>query len=537
MAKKTSAVFVRDATGLVKAFSAKDMLAFNLYGTNWGIVLALTVLTGVTAFPGANMSLAVTVGLCLVVFDAIMNSQMSAAIPRSGSYFVWLSYILNPAVGFIFSWMFMLNIAFAIGLYAGLTANFGVSAAFATLGILLQNPTLTNIGTAAATPNWVFIIGTAAIWGSIVIFEFGSRAIKYFMWIIMVPCIIGAVLGLGVLLTATHASFVTAFNAAMTPYTNSTNSYQAIINTATSAGGTIPAYSVAASVTALPLGYWAYVGYNQSVWGVGGEVKNPSKSQPIAVLTSLFLTWAVYAFAFQRFYDIAGWNFTNAVGYLFNVAPSQYVLPVPPTMNFFIGLLTNNVLVNVLIGISFILWIFMLVGPSFLTTSRYMFAWSFSRVLPEVFAKVDSRGTPWASLLLSGILAEIFLALYAFTSVLGLVNYTITYAIVFLVVGLAASLFPFRKKDTFESAPGFVKARLGGFPVLTIFGIIDMILFGAIFIISLENPAFSGPLGLSSYALILTMFFSGVLIYVVAYLARKKQGIDFSMISKEIPPE
>jgi amino acid transporter len=257
----------------------------------------------------------------------------------------------------------------------------------------------------------------------------------------------------------------------------------------------------------------------------------------MAVLASLFLTWVVYAIAFQRFYDIAGWDFTNAVGYLFNAAPSQYTLPVPPTMNFFIDLLTNNVFVNVLIGASFILWIFMLVGPEFLTTSRYMFAWSFSRVLPEAFAKVDSRGSPWAALLLSGVLSEIFLALYAFTPVLGLVNYTITYAIVFLVVGLAAALFPFLKKSTFESAPKFVKSRLGGFPVLTIFGIIDMILFGSIFIISLENSAFSGPLGLSSYALILTMFFSGVIIYAIAYLVRKRQGIDFSMISKEIPPE
>ena len=534
---KPKTVFVRDSTGLVKSFSAKDMLALNLYGTNWGIVLALTVLTGVFAFPGADMSLAVTIGLGLVVFDAIMNSQMIAAVPRSGSYFVWMSYILNPAVGFVFSWMFMLNIAFAIGLYAGLTANFGVSAAFATLGILLNNPWLTSIGTAAATPNWVFIIGTAAIWGSIVIFEFGSKAVKYFMWIIMVPCIIGALLGLGVLLTSTHASFVASFNTAMAPYTNSTDSYSKIIQTATSAGGTIPAFSIAASVTALPLGYWAYVGYNQSVWGVGGEVKNPSKSQPIAVLTSLFLTWAVYALAFRRFYDIAGWDFTNAIGYLFNAAPAQYTLPVPPTMNFFIGLLTSNVVINILIGASFILWIFMLVGPSFLHTSRYMFAWSFSSVFPSVFAKVDSRGTPWAALLLSAFLAEIFLALEAFTPYLGLVNYTITYAIVFFVVGLAAALFPFLKKDTFESAPAFAKARFGGFPLLTLFGIIDMILFGAVFVISLENSAFSGPLGLSSYTLILTMFFSGVIIYAIAYFVRKRQGIDLGMISKDIPPE
>jgi amino acid transporter len=535
--EKVAPKFVRDATGLVKTYSAKDLLTYNLYGTNWGIVLALTVLTGVTAFPGANMALGVTFGLFIVVFDALMNSMMSAAIPRAGSYFVWMSYILNPTVGFVFSWMFMLNIAFAMGLYAGLTSSFGVSASLATLGILLNNPYLISLGTAAATPNWIFVIGSAAIWVSIAIFSAGNRAIKYFFWIVFIPCAIGAALTLYVLATATQQSFISSFNTAMASYTNSTNSYQTIIQTAKSAGGTIPTFSIGATLAALPLGYWAYVGYNQSVWAFGGEAKNPSKSIPLAVMASLFLTWAVYTFGFQKFYDIAGWDFTNSVGYLFNVAPSQYVLPVPPTMNFFIGLLTSNVIVNVLIGISFILWIFMLTATAFPICSRFMFAYSFGRILPEAFAKVDDRGTPWAAQLLSAFLGEIFLVLYAYTPVLGLVNYTITYAIAFFVVGLSAAIFPFRKKDTFEASPEITKKRIGGFPLLTIFGIIDMILFGAVFVISLLNPAFSGPLGLSSYALIISMFMSGVIVYVIAYAIRRRQGIDFSLISKEIPPE
>lgn len=512
------------------------MFIFNLYGTNWGVVLAASTLTGALVFPGANMAIAVTVALALLIFNALGTAWMAVIMPRSGGDYIWNTYTLKHSIGFIFTWGMFLNAAFAIGIYSALTINYGASATLATLGTLLSNSWLVSAGSAAATANWTFIGGTIAIWVSVPFFVIGPRVSRAFMWGIFVPCVIGIILALALLTTATNASFISAFNSAMHSYTNSSNSYQSVINTATQAGGTLPAASLLASVAALPLGFWSFVGYNNSI-NLAGEIKTPNKSQPLAVIASLIATWAVLAFAFERFYDVVGWNFNSALAYLFNVAPSHYTLPVPPTFNFFVSMLTSNPIISGLIGISFILWIFMLIGPMFLLSSRYIFNFSFNRVTPSVFAHINNRGSPSVAVVLMAVLGEIFLTLYVYSGALSLVNYTMVFAIVYVVDGFSMLLVYRRRKDLFSAAPGYVKKKIGALPLLSIFGAINIVFFAFIIYFSILTPAFSGPVGPASFAVLLGIFLSGALIYGVASLLRKREGIDLGLISREIPPE
>ena len=529
-------VYVRRATGLVRAFSWKDMYILNTFGLNIGIVLSLTILTGASVFPGSNMALAVTFGMILCIFNGLTYGLMSAALPRSGGEFVWLSYTVHPMVGFVTNWALVLVFCFAAGLYSALTASFGMSASFASLGVIMNVPWLVQWGTAASTPNIMYALGTMFIVISVVIFIFSPKTVKWFLLAMFVPAMLGTVAALAVFLGTSHEAFVSTFNTLMAGYTNSANSYQLIIDTAKQAGGTIPVMALIPTITALPLGYWAYVGFVNSAY-VGGEVKTPNKNQPLAILGALLVAWFVYVLMFWKFYDVVGWDFTNSVSYLFYSAPDKYMLPVPPTLNFFVGLVTANPIVNGLIGLSFILWIFMLVGPIPLIVSRCMFSWAFTRIMPESFAKVSKRGSPWVTVILSGIFSEIFLTVYVYTNYLNLVNYTIIWAIIFFIGGISAILLPYTKKSLFDASPGIVKKKIAGVPLLVIAGIINEILFGFTIIFSIMNPAFSGPTGPSAYALIGVMFGTGILIYAISHFVRKHQGIDLTMVWKEVPPE
>jgi amino acid transporter len=513
----------------------KDMLIFNLYGVNWGISLAATTLTGAYAFPGADMSGAVAFALPFLICDALVVSFMAMALPRSGGLYVWNTYVLDHILGFMTSFGAFMQVTFAIGLYAALTVNYGASATFASLGAILNNPSLIAMGTAAATPTYTFVFGTLVIWISVPFFLVSSRTVKWFMWGIFIPCFIGVALCLGLLLTSSHAGFVSSFNAAMQPYTNSTDSYNMILNSAKQANPSYsPPVSIMATVGALPLGFWALFGYNQSV-NLSGETKRPTRSQPLAVLVALFSTCLVEVLAFSRFYDVVGWDFNNAVSTLSGTP--QYNLPAPPTFNFFVGLLTTNPVINVLIGLSFILWIFTLVGPLFLITSRWMFGWSFNRVAPAAFARVNNNGAPWVAVLISAAVAEVFLTLYAFTSVLGILNYTILAAIYAFIGGFTAVLFAYRKKTAFESSPSIVKRRIGAIPLLSILGLVVIIFYGFVIYFGILTPAFSGPTGTSSYELIAAVYGGGVVIYLISKFIRRRQGIDLGFISREIPPE
>jgi len=510
------------------------MYILNTFGLNLGIVLALQGPWGAWLFPGGDMVGSVTLGMILCIFNGLAYGLMAAAMPRSGGDYVWVSHVINPLLGFMISWAFVLNVSFAIGMYAGMTSSYGVSATFVILGTLLNNSGMTEFGSTAATPNGIYAIGTFAIWISVVIFIFGAKAIKWFLIGMFIPSILGIVAALVVFLGTSHETFVSQFNTLMASYTNSPDSYNLILDTAREAGATLPAMSLAATVTSLPLGYWAYVGFANSAW-VGGEVKTPSRSQPLAILGALLIAWAIYASMLWKYYDVVGWDFNNAIAYLYFAAPDKYVLPAPPTMNFFVGIVTPNPYVNGLIGASFILWIFMLAIP--LLTSRCMFSWAFNRVMPEALARVDKRGSPWVSLIVSGILGQIFLTLFAYTTLLNLVNYTIIWAIMFFIGGLSAITLPYKRKDLFDASPGIVKKRIAGAPVLVISGIMNAVLFGFIIIFSIINPAFSGPSGPSAYTLVATIFVSGIVVYLVSKAIRKRQGIDLELVWKEVPPE
>jgi len=529
-------VYVRRATGLVRAFSWTDMLVLNAFGTNLGIVLALTVLSGASLFPGSNMSLSVLLGMVLCLFNGLTYGLMAAAMPRSGGEFVWLSYTIHPLVGFATNWGLVIVFCFAYGMYAGMTANFGFAATFASLGTIMNLPWMVSLGTLVATPNWVFGLGTLFILISIVIFVVGPKAVRTFLWVTFVPAMLGTIASLAVFLSTSHEAFVSTFNNAMQPYTNSANSYQFILNAAKGAGANFPAMAIMPTLMALPLGYWAFVGFANSAY-VGGEVKTPGRSQPLAIIGTLLLSGIIYAVMFWKFYDVVGWDFTNAVAYLYFSAPNLYTLPSPPVLNFFVGLVTANPYVNILIGVSFILWIFMLVGLGPLVPSRCMFTWSFTRIMPEALAKVDKRGSPWVTVIVSGIVAEIFLYLFTFTAMLNLVNYTIIWAIIFFIGGISAILLPYTKKALFDASPGIVKKKIGGIPLLVIAGIINEALFGFTIIFSIINPAFSGPSGASAYEMIGTIFISGIVIYIISHFARKRQGIDLTLVWKEVPPE
>jgi amino acid transporter len=529
-------VYVRRATGLVRAFSWTDMLVLNAFGTNIGIVLALTVLTGASLFPGSNMALAVILGMILCVFNGLTYGLMSVAMPRSGGEFVWLSYTVHPLVGFATNWGLVIVFCFAYGMYAGMTANFGFAATFASLGVTMNLPWLVGWATTVATPNWVFGLGTLFILISIVIFILGPKAIRTFLWVVFVPSMLGTIASLAVFLGTSHEAFVSTFNTVIQPYTNSTNSYQFIINAAKGAGASFPTMALVPTLMALPLGYWAFVGFANSAY-VGGEVKTPGRTQPLAIMGTLLLSGAVYAVMFWKFYDVVGWDFTTAVAYLYYSAPSQYPLPSPPVLNFFVGLVTANPYVSLLIGISFILWTFMLVGLGPLIPSRCMFTWSFARITPEALAKVDKRGSPWVTVVVSGLIAELFLYLFTYTNMLDLVNYTIIWAIIFFIGGISAILLPYTKKSLFDASPGIVKKKIAGFPLLVIVGIMNEVLFGFIIYFSIINPAFSGPTGASAYGMIATIFLSGIVVYIISHYVRKRQGIDLALVWKEVPPE
>jgi len=249
--------------------------------------------------------------------------------------------------------------------------------------------------------------------------------------------------------------------------------------------------------------------------------------------------WLFYWIVGELSWAVAGKDWISAVNWLATNYPNKYPVPSYPWLSFVTPLLTDNAVLICIILISYVAaWVAANLA-TMLCATRIVFSWSFDRIAPRALANVSERyhAPTWAPIT-TGIIGIIGLAFATFT---GIFNYFLNTAgmvlLAYAVVSVAAIVFPFRRKELFESSPSIVKARIAGLPLISILGVIAFIfsLYGTYY--ALTN-SIMGPLNVVSYSMIAGTFILGLILYYVAKTYRlKKEGLDLGLLIKEIPPE
>ena len=282
-----------------------------------------------------------------------------------------------------------------------------------------------------------------------------------------------------------------------------------------------------------------YLAFNYSAY-FSSEIKRNSRSQVFAQFggVTIFMFFSVIMIAAMYFAE--GPSFANAMALLWGTGSSSYPyisLPMGSGLSIFWN--PNPVLVSIF-NISFIVASFALGVSILFTLSRNLFAWSFDRVTPSALADVNPRtGTPIKAIIVMSAIGLFFAYVtnYQFGLLAEIFSYgTAGIFTAFLFVAVAAMVFPFRRKDLFEAAPPTAKAKLGGLPLITLVGVISFI-SSIIVIYAIVKPSIGGPFSTVLFEGIIPTFVVGAIIYVIAHVIRKSQGINLSLLQKEIPPE
>ncbi len=108
-AAQETSLFVRKATGLVRAWSVFDAFIYATFSINL-VTLGLYSLSLSYGFNG-NLVTAVVVGALFTIFEVIVYANLIAVMPRAGGDYIWQSRILGGAIGFILAvtgWWFIL---------------------------------------------------------------------------------------------------------------------------------------------------------------------------------------------------------------------------------------------------------------------------------------------------------------------------------------------------------------------------------------------------------------------------------------------
>jgi basic amino acid/polyamine antiporter, APA family len=530
-------LFLRRSSGLVREFGGTDVFVFNTIGYALGLVLALIPLLMAGAVPEANVFLVVILGTVLTVANALTYGYLAAAMPRSGGEYVYLGRVVHPGVGFTANWGFTWSQLLGLGLYASFTVNFGISVAFLTLGNVLEASGLVTAGEDVAGEWPTFLLGTVMIVAVLAVLSAGPRVVRRVLNVMFVPALLGSFVTLLVLLTTSHDEFVANFNAFMASQADG-QTYDSILASARDAGFVVEPSTIGAILLAIPIGYYIYIGFTYSSY-IGGEVKEPAKTQPRMIMLTLGFAVTMYLLCLWRFYDIVDKDFINSVVYLNNETDEGAGLPVDPVLNLFTGLMTGSTILNVLMALSFFLWHFMLLFVIAMICTRNLFAWSVDRVAPDALTKVDRRfHSPWVATLVIIACAEVLLALYVFTTIFENVsNYIVLFSVAFWIASFAAILLPYRRPELFATAPDYVQRRIGGVPVITLLGVGNLILFSMVLYSAFKLPAFSGPTGTEAVLFVIGVYVAGVVWYLVARALNKRRGVDLDLLYREIPPE
>jgi amino acid transporter len=524
-----SEVFIRRASGLVRVIGPWSALAiaFAMPGIYNFVYLGLW---GTGLYPEAYMPLGVA-SLLILIPVMLLFYMLGTAMPRSGGEYVYTSRILHPMLGFFTSWVFTIVYLIWVGDVCRLAAGIGIGYAFMEAGLFTNNQMLYNIGyTIYADLPTRFLVSTILVLLIGIIIWRGAKATTITMWIVTILATVGIVCYIGGF--AMYGNEL--FKQRLVQWSGV--NYDQIIQSARDMGwpGT---FTISSSIMAGATYVLLETLGNQGVCTVAGEIKEVHKALPLALIGSLALFMVYWGLGYYVTFEALGPQFVSAIGYL--NANGEFPLGVEPMWHYLLAYASPNLIVPLLATIGFIpmVWAIGLGGAFFAT--RSVFAWSFDRIIPTAFAKVDKRGSPWATVLLCTLLSEVFVYLWLFApEYMGFSLHTITlWAIGWILIGLVGIVFPFKKTEIFDKAPEIVRKRVGGIPVITILGVLT-VLVGAFIVWSCLVPCFQGLYPAETYAqTVVVLIALPIVIYYASKAYHKSRGVPTEFQFKELPPE
>jgi APA family basic amino acid/polyamine antiporter len=528
------ALFLRNATGLVRGWNVRDSLIYAVLATNL-VTLGLFEFTFAgPAFPQGQLLTSVVISAILVSFLVIAYTGLIVTIPRAGGDYVWQTRILGSGIGFVMAvtgWWFILWLWAPI--YGNILAIQFFEPLWATLG---------NSSGAAwfGTSNGVFVVTliTIALAGILVSLGMGGYA-RIQKWCIYLGGL-GFLVVMALLLFSSHASFVSSFNYEAHKLFGVHAAYQATNAAAIKAGFHAPAMGfgpLGPTMLLVPAMMFFILWPN---WGATlyGEIRGASDFKRVfrGMFFGLWITTAMTVIFFLLVAKTIGWGFfQNANAAYFN---AKFPLPIWPYPFMFASWLVHNTAFQVIIILVMSLWFFGWVGTLFLSSTRVIFAAAFDRVLPDRAAEVsEKRKVPFYSLVLMLLPAVALAALYSYNTTFHTytLDATLVIAVTYLGSSIAVVLLPWLKPDLWRASPAS-KVKLFGVPVVPAAGVVTIGLLVFCLYEWLTNANYFVN-NKSSLLYMASMYVLAIVVYVIARLVRRRQGIDLGLINKEIPVE
>ena len=588
-------LFLRNATGLVKGWSSFDAFGYSFMSVNL-VTLGMFYSLAVFAYvPTASPVLSILIAAIAVTFLAITYAALVAVMPRAGGDYIWQTRVLDGVPGILTGAVvggigfYLVSNALALGDTLALVA--------AVIGVVFGGVIgrlRGGIGFVLAATGWWFILAMwAPIYGAILKIEFfqplaalfgSSGGVEFFgsdngtlvVSIIVIILTSGLValgmagyariqrwclyLGLAgfaimalLLIVFSQDQFQTAFDTANQRMFGVAGAYDKTLADAAANDAFAPTLapldlgadigaSLQAAVTMLPfMLFWIlYPNWGSTLYG---EVRGAGDFRKVlrgmlggiwvtAGLAIVFVLLAAKTFGWD-FYNATNVNFINWFYGYTTTDPTVPIWSYPPLLASY---LIDNSIFQIAMVVLFAVWFIGWSGTLFLSSTRMIFAAAFDRILPERAAEVsDRRAVPVVALLFIMVPAIVVSVLYAYSAEFRALTLdaTLVIAVTFLGSTVAATILPWWKPEIFDNSP---IARLK--VPITIASLIITVILAYVIYLWLSDPLYGIGVGNTNSIIFLGVLYGlAAIVYVVARLYRRSQGVDLDAIHAEIPAD
>jgi len=535
--------FAREATGLVREVSPVSIGIWNIASSGpLAIGLAYTLAFWLSNYPRVDLPFVCIVTIALTFCFSGAAALVASAMPRSGGDYVFVGRIIHPAVGFTSSWnMFIYNTITGQGTFVGYIAYYALGPMFYTIGAMLGNPSLIQMGEATLTLPWSFIIILVLVLGYGAILMFGLKTSIRLTVVCVVLGWICLLVGLVSLATISQADFIARFNQYAFAISGKEDAYHYIIDAARGFGYSTETqpYSYAmqdvlglAGLVSMAVSWnWMHIYFS-------GEIKRAGEPSRQLLMISIPLVSMLFAYAFSAWLllQVAGGDFLNAYNYLSVNQPDAlpFYVTAGGYVNFLLAMAAPNVFVATIINLS-MLFSGLGIMFCFYFTTRILFAWSFDRVMPGWLSDINERlHTPVKATIIFIIMSLIGGIINAFWPELLLPLFAAAGSgsaiFTWIPLCITAIIFPFVRKDIFEAAP-LRRLKLGSIPLVSVMGLI-----GLVYVSYIAYSFWMATTDIGRWTIIAVSAVGFIVFYIAKYY-RKSQGIDLGLIFKQIPPE
>ena len=540
----TPQLFLRNATGLVKGWSRFDAFVYSYMSVNFvtlGLYFSLSVLPFVAT---GQVIPALIISAIFVSFLVFSYAGLISVMPRAGGDYVWQSRLLPPGIGFVLAvtgWWFIL------WYWTPIYANIISIEVLQPIAAVLKSPAAI---TWLASDTGVFVVCVAVTILAGAMVALGMKGYAQIQKMCFYIGGLGLLIMFVIMIFTSHGHFITAFNsAAHHLFGKQGNVYAQTLTVAAKGNSYIaPAHLGVSpffgqSLLLIPiLCFWIlYPNWGATLYG---EVRGAGDFRGVlrGMMAGLWVTFAIAIVFLLLVEKTFGWQFFNAANmnywgavYGSKAAPTIPVWSFPPLL---VSFLIPTAALRAIFLLVFATWFIGWAGTLFLSSTRVVFAAAFDRILPEKTSYVsERRHVPVWGLILMLVPSLVVSALYAYTSEFKtfVLDAVLVPAVTFFGTLIAGMILPWRKRELFESSV-VSRYRIAGVPVIAVTSGLAAIFIGWNIYQWLTNSTY-GVNNRTSLIFMGAMYALAIVIYVIAKLVRRRQGINLKLVYGEIPAE